>query len=143
VHDAWDRREGDVSEKIYAPEFPEHAAEAQRAGHGGGDFFTNFHFARAIRSGEPPYLDVYRGLAMSMVGIQAWRSCLADGMPFEVPDFRQEAVRAQYAEDDWSPYPEDRRPGQPWPSIEGDITPSNEAVAFARQVWSEMGYHGE
>ena len=51
------------SEKIYAPDFPHHAEEARRAGHGGGDFFTNYHFAEAIRKKRKrPYFDVYRGL---------------------------------------------------------------------------------
>ncbi len=80
---------------------------------------------------------------MTLVGIQAWRSCLTNGAPVEIPDFRQESVRRQYENDDWSPFPEDRRPGQPWPSIKGEITPSPEAFAYARSVWAEMGYTGE
>ena len=28
----------------------------------------------AIRTGEPPYLNVYRGVAMSAIGILAWKS---------------------------------------------------------------------
>ena len=143
VHEEWDRKPGDVAEKIYTPEFPEHAEAAKKAGHGGGDFFTNFHFAEAIRKNEPPYLDVYRGLDMSLIAMQAWRSCLADGAPFEIPDFRQESVRVKYENDDWSPFPEDRRPGQPWSSIKGEIKPKPEAIEHARRVWSEMGYKGE
>ena len=71
------------------PDFPHHAEEARQAGHGGGDFFTNYHFAEAIRKNETPYFDIYRGLEMAMVGIQAWRSCLDNGTPYEIPDFRQ------------------------------------------------------
>ena len=41
--------------------------------------------------GTPPFLDVYRGVAMSSVGILAWKSALEDGRPFDVPDFRDEA----------------------------------------------------
>ncbi|MHB9022769.1 MAG: Gfo/Idh/MocA family protein [Armatimonadota bacterium] len=143
VHEEWDRREGDVAEKVYTPDFPIHAEQARKAGHGGGDFFTNFFFAEAIRNNEQPFLDVYRGLDMTLVGIQSWRSCLASGTPFEIPDFRQESVRQRYEDDDWSPFPEDRRPGQPWPSLQGDNIPSPEALAAARQVWDEMGYEGE
>ena len=73
----------------------------------------------AIRKNEQPYMNVYRALDMTLVGIQGWRSCLANGTPFEIPDFRRESVRAKYENDDWSPMPEDRRPGQPpameWP----------------------------
>jgi len=35
----------------------------------------------AIRMGRHPYLDVYRGVAMSIVGILAWRSALNDSAP--------------------------------------------------------------
>lgn len=143
-HEWWDMNEGDLTEKIYRPEFPiEHRELAHRAGHGGGDFFTTFHFAEAIRRGKQPYFDVYRGLEMTFIGIQSWRSCLENGAPYEIPDFRDESKRTQYENDDWSPFPEDRRPGQPWPSIKGELKPTAEAIAAARSIWDEMGYHGE
>jgi predicted dehydrogenase len=143
AHEAWDRQPGEPLERTYRPDFPEHGELARRAGHGGGDFWTTYHFAQAIRSGEPPYLDVYRGLAMSAVGIAAWKSALAEGAPVPVPDFREESARRQYENDDWSPWLEDRRPGQPPPSIRGLLTPGEPAVAFARQVWAEIGYRGD
>lgn len=143
VHEEWDRKPGDVAEKIYTPEFPEHAEAAKKAGHGGGDFFTNYHFAEAIRKNEQPYLDVYRGIDMSLLAMQGWRSCLDNGSPYEIPDFRQESIRVKYENDDWSPFPEDRKPGQPWSSIKGQITPKPEAIEHARRVWGEMGYKGE
>jgi hypothetical protein len=136
----FDKEEGEPTERVYLPDFPEHHDEATRAGHGGGDFFMNYHFAQAIRSGRQPYLDVYRGVAMSIVGILGYRSALADGAPVEVPDLRQAEVRDAYRDDHWSPDPRDRGPGQPWPSMQGDITPSPEGVAFARKVWREHGY---
>ena len=96
--------------------FPHHAEDARRAGHGGGDFFTNYHFAEAIRKNETPYFDIYRGLEMAMVGIQAWRSCLDNGAPYEIPDFRQESVRVRSTRTiHWSPWPEHQGPGQPPP----------------------------
>ncbi|MHB0859616.1 MAG: Gfo/Idh/MocA family protein [Anaerolineae bacterium] len=140
THEPWDMRSGEHEETIYRAEYPERHEEAMAAGHGGGDFWTNFHFAEAIRRGEQPYLNVYRGVAMTVVGILAWKSALENGAPYAVPDFASEAARALHAQDDWSPWPEDRRPGQPWPSIRGEIVPSSEAVAHARQVWAEMGY---
>jgi predicted dehydrogenase len=142
-HEPWDMRTGDVSEKVYAPEPPHHAEEARAAGHGGGDFFVNFDFAEAIRRNEQPYLNVYRGLEMAMVGILAWRSCLSQGAPFEIPNVRDEAARKLYENDAWSPWPEDAGPGQPPPSIRGMNPPTEQAVAFARQVWAEMGYKGD
>lgn len=143
VHEEWDRLPGDVTEKVYWPDFPVHHQEAMQAGHGGGDFFTTFYFADAIRTNEQPFLDVYRGLDMSIVGIQAWRSCLDNGAPFEIPDFRDESICVKYENDNWSPFPEDRGPGQPPSSINGEIKPTPEGIAFARSVWDEMGYHGE
>lgn len=140
VHEPWDIREGEEGERIYVPDFPEHAEEARNAGHGGGDFFTIYHFAEAIRKNEQPYFDVYKGVQMAMVGIQAWRSCLNDGKQFEIPDFRKESTRKRYENDHWSPWPEDRAPGQPPPSIKGWNEPDEERILHARQVWREMGY---
>jgi predicted dehydrogenase len=140
-HEEWDRPAGVPVDRSYVPDWPEHGDLANRAGHGGGDFWTNFEFANAIRSGEPPFLDVYRGVAMSSVGILAWRSALADGTPLAVPDFRAEASRAAYADDHWSPFPS--AAGDAPTSIHGtkDITP--EALADARRVWDAIGYRGE
>ena len=143
MHEPWDLREGDEPEKIYVPDFPHDAEKAREAGHGGGDFFTSYHFAEAIRKDEIPYFDVYRGLEMAMVGIQAWRSCLENGAPYEIPNFRRESVRVEYEDDNWSPWPEHQGPGQPPPSINGYNPPSDEAAAYAREVWNEMGYEGE
>ena len=112
---------------------PEEAA--RRASHGGGDYFVMKSFVDAILTETTPYFDVYKGLDMSIVGIQAYRSALANGAPVELPDFRDESVRVKYENDDWSPYPEDRKPGQPWPSILGEIKLSPEAVEHARKFW--------
>ena len=130
-------------EQIYLPDFPEHHTEALKAGHGGGDFFMNLHFAEAIRKNEQPYLDVYRGVAMSIVGILAYRSALQDSNTLEVPDFRQELEREKYAADDWSPDPAKRHPDQPWPSILGNIEPTEKGLAYARKVWKSIGYDGD
>jgi predicted dehydrogenase len=135
VHDPWDLKPSEVVERTYLPDFPAWAKAAKRAGHGGGDFFTNYFFARAIREGKQPHLDVYRGVTMSAVGILAWKSALEDGRSLPVPDFRREAARKPHEHDDWSPFPEDRRPGQPPPSIRGWRKPRQQAVAFARKVW--------
>ena len=139
----WEKSKGEPVETVYSPDFPVHHEEATRTGHGGGDFFTSYHFAEAIRSGEPPYLDVYRGIDMSIVGILAWRSALNDSAPIDVPDFRQEAIRQQYEDDHWSPDPTRQIDDQPPCSLLGDINPSDEARAFAKDVWASKGYYGE
>jgi predicted dehydrogenase len=142
-HDEWDCPPRTPKERIYAPDWPEHGELARKAGHGGGDFWTNFSFANAIRSGEPPFLDVYRGVAMSSVGILAWKSALSDGVPLEMPDFRSERERKAYEKDDWSPFPAHAKPGQPPASIRGMIKPSAAGVAQARKIWAESGYRGK
>ena len=142
-HERWDLKPGEEAERVYAPEWPEHSELASKTGHGGGDFWTSFHFANAIRTGNPPFFDVYRGVALSSVGILAWKSALADGKPFDLPDFRSEASRRAWADDHWSPWPQHAGPGQPPPSILGFRDPVPEAVAHARKVWQEMGYTNE
>jgi predicted dehydrogenase len=138
----FDKKPAEPVESVYAPEFPEHQELARRAGHGGGDFFMNYHFASAIRTGRQPYLDVYRGVAMSLVGIQAYRSALDDSNTFEIPDLRKKAARDKYRSDDWNPDPSRRKEGYPWPSILGDIRPSRKALAYARKVWRQQGHRG-
>ena len=132
----------EVLERRYVPDFPVHKEEAARASHGGGDFFTNLYFGEAIRENKQPYLDVYRGIDMSIVGILAYRSALKGGIPLRVPDFRNEAERKAYENDHWSPDPERAGPGQPFPSVTGEIEPTPQALELAKKVWSEMGYEG-
>ncbi len=139
-HDEWDCPADTPVERTYVPDWPEHGELARKAGHGGGDFWTSFHFANAIRSGEQPYLNVYRGVAMSSVGILAWKSALEEGRPFAVPDFRDEAARKIVENDHWSPWPEDAGPGQPPASIVGDIEPAPGALEYTRKIWAEIGY---
>ena len=142
-HEKWNRKAGELLERTYTPDLPEHGDEARKAGHGGGDFFTTYHFANAIRSGKPPFLDVYRGIAMSSVGILAWKSALEDGKPFDMPDFRDERSRKPYENDHWSPWPQHTGPGQPPPSILGIPKPSRKAIAHAKKVWAKRGYTGK
>ena len=139
----FDKEPDEPVERIYQPEFPEHAALAAKSGHGGGDFFMNYHFANAIRSGKPPYLDVYRGVAMSLVGPLAYRSALNDSNTVEVPDFRKKAVRDQYRHDDWNPDPTRRKEGYPYPSVLGDVKPGKRGLACAQKVWRKAGHTGK
>jgi predicted dehydrogenase len=142
-HEEWDLKPGAEAERVYAPDWREHGDLARQAGHGGGDFWTDYYFAEAIRSGGPPYLDVYRGVTMSSVGILSWKSALEDGRPFDMPDFKNESSRKSYESDHWSPWPEHAGPGQPPPSILGFLSPSPAGVELARQVWEETGYAGQ
>lgn len=111
--DEWFVPKGQKGDVVYKPEFPKWAKKAVAAGHGGGDFFTNHFFAEAIRKNEQPYLDVYRGVAMSAVGILAWKSALKNGVPYDMPDFRKESDRKRFANDHWNPFT-DTAPSALW-----------------------------
>ncbi|NLE13703.1 MAG: Gfo/Idh/MocA family oxidoreductase [Clostridiales bacterium] len=93
----WETPEGE-SNDFYAPEWPFNAEMASAAGHGGGDFWTLWNFAHAIKKKEQPFFDVYRGCAMSAVGILGWKSCLNDGATYLIPDFRDKSERDRLAE---------------------------------------------
>jgi predicted dehydrogenase len=143
AHDRFDMKAGEVGERIYRPEFPEHADLAAKAGHGGGDFFTNFMFAQAIQTGKPPILDVYRALDMTLVGIQGWRSALDRGNAKEIPDFRKKRVRDAYRNDHWSPFASAAGPGEAPTTIAGTRTITAKDLAAAKAIWKKQGYSGE
>jgi hypothetical protein len=139
----WEKRKSEPREVVYLPDFPHHHDAAVQTGHSGGDFFTSYSFSEAIRKHEQPYLDVFRAVDMSIVGILAWKSALEDSMPIEVPDFRKKSVQKKYAGEDWSPDPTRNKPGQPPISLQGDIDPSPQARDLARKIWRKQGYEGD
>jgi hypothetical protein len=103
----FDKADGEPVERAYVPDFPRHHDAAVATGHGGSDYFVLLEFAEAVRAGQQPFFDVHRAVAMSSVGIQAWRSCLLGGVPQPVPDLRDPAVRDEYRQDRFSPDPAD------------------------------------
>jgi len=139
----FDRKNCEPVEKIYTPEFPTYAKDASEYGHGGGDFFMNYSFSKAIRTGKQPYLDVYRGVIMSIVGILAYRSALNDSNTLQVPNFRKKAERKKYKDDNWNPNPEEHKKGFPPPSILGNIEPSKQGIAFAKKIWKDYECRGK
>ena len=72
---------------------------AERMGHGGGDFWVLYHFARHILEGKPAFFDVYRAADCVIPGLLAYRSAMKNGMPFDVPDFRKKADRDRWRSD--------------------------------------------
>jgi predicted dehydrogenase len=98
-HDPWDVPENTPTERVYMPEWHYNAELAEKAGHGGGDFWVDYHFAEAIRTNTQPFLDVYRGVAMSTVGILIYRSIQSGNTPQEVPDFRDKTERKRFRSD--------------------------------------------
>ena len=143
VHDEWDLKAGQVTEKIEYPQFPAWAMKAAHAGHGGGDFFTNYYFAEAIRTGKQPYLNVYRGVAMSTIGILAWKSVLDRGNSYDVPDFTREISRKKWANDTWNPLDLDNPKAPPNNSRGKDRGLLPSGLKIARQEWKKIGYTGK
>lgn len=117
----WDRKPGEPAEIMYHPEFPRFNQQAAASGHGGGDFFMLHEFIRAIRTGKPPYLDVYTGVQMTSLGILGYRSALEGSCALEVPGFRKRKDLKRYEDDHWSFDPADAGEGQPAPSVLGHI----------------------
>ncbi len=74
---------------------------AAKTGHGGGDFWTLYYFARQIFTGEKAPFDIYSACDVTLPGILAYRSSLEGGRPYAVPDFRRKAERDQYRNDRW------------------------------------------
>ena len=142
VHDEWALKKGQVPESSYYPQFPDWAQGALKAGHGGGDWFTNHYFAQAIRTGRQPYVNVYRGVAMSVVGILAWKSVLDNGNGYEVPDFQNESSRRKWANDTWSPL-DLIDPNAPPVSSRGKRESYPAGLKAARHVWKSIGYCAE
>ena len=83
------------------PDWTEMGELAEKAGHGGGDFWELYYFARQILTGEKAPWDIYSSSDVTLAGIQALRSAEAEGIPMEIPDFRDKAVRDKYRKDNW------------------------------------------
>ncbi len=78
----------------------ENTAEAQTFGHGGSDFYSMYYFAEKILGRDTgDVIDVYEALDMFLPGLFAFRSILAGGIPMEIPDLRDPAVRDKWRDD--------------------------------------------
>lgn len=75
---------------------------AAKTGHGGGDFWVLYYFARQIFTGEPAPFDIYSACDVTIPGILALRSALENGKPCDVPDFRQKKDRDAWRNDNWA-----------------------------------------
>ena len=143
-HEPWTLKEGQEAEKVYYPDWAEHAEEAKATGHGGGDFFVELNFAEAIRTGKQPYLDAYHGIMMTNVGIYAWRSANQGGKWIDIPDLRDPAAQEEMLKDRLTPFP----------NVEGGVLMDESMLArrsfddpemreLARVNWKRQGYTDE
>ena len=82
--------------------YPEHAPADEVAGfgHGGSDFFSMYYFIKKILGDETAdTIDVYEALDMFLPGMFAYRSILKGGIPMEIPNLRDKAVRELWRND--------------------------------------------
>ncbi|MCL4859440.1 MAG: Gfo/Idh/MocA family oxidoreductase [Caldilineaceae bacterium] len=77
------------SDEYEHPDWREWRAVAQKAGHGGGDFFVLRDFVQAIETGSPPPIDVYDAVTWSVIMPLSAQSVAQGGAPVAVPDFRR------------------------------------------------------
>ena len=82
---------------------PEDKADAENAGHGGGDYFIIREFFNSIRENRKPMFDEYFATTMASVAILGHRSALEYGVPYDIPDFHKEEDRIRYENDFLSP----------------------------------------
>jgi hypothetical protein len=75
---------------------------ATKTGHGGGDFWVLYYFARQILQGDPAPFDIYAAADVTIPGILAYRSSQEGGTPFDVPDFRHKKERDLYRTDHYA-----------------------------------------
>ena len=115
-----------------------------RTGHGGGDFFTSYHFAEAIRTGEPTlsrrvprHRHEHRRNPSLAFGTKRFGTNGSPRLPLRI------SAPKKYANDDWSPDPERKKKGQPPSSILGAIEPDAAAKKLASKVWAAQGYLGD
>jgi hypothetical protein len=105
---------------------------AAKAGHGGGDFWELYYFARQILTGEKAPWDIYSASDVTLAGIQALRSAEAEGQPMEIPDFRQKDVRDKYRHDSWQQKHID--PARIFPDDQDLSVTGDFASAFAKAI---------
>jgi predicted dehydrogenase len=85
--------------RSYMPVYQNGYEQSSRVSHAGADFYMILEFLEALRHNSKMPIDVYRACDYTLPGIQAYRSSLENGKCFEVPDFRQRAVRDRYRND--------------------------------------------
>jgi predicted dehydrogenase len=84
---AW-LRFADFEEEFMPESWRRWGKEAEKAGHGGGDFLEVMAFLAAAREGAKPDIDVYTALDFSLPGLVSQESIRRGGTPLPVPDFR-------------------------------------------------------
>ncbi len=111
-YNPWEMPQGAKECEIYSPCWNDKDEELiKTSGHGGADFITARMFLEAIEENRQPEhpFDIYSAICMSSVAILSHRSMLEGGMPYDIPDFRNENDRKKFENDDLSPFVSDNK----------------------------------
>ncbi len=104
-YNSWQIPEGMKEINSYVPDWADDEKEfAEKAGHGGSDFFVIKEFFDCIRNGRKPDFDEYFATAMASVAILGHRSLLEKGVPYDIPDFKNEEDRIKWENDFSTPF---------------------------------------
>lgn len=129
-------------------QWPEGFAElAEKTGHGGGDFWVLYYFAREIREGIPGPFNIYSAADCTIAGILAYRSSVEDGKAYDIPDFRKKAERKAWKDDHFAQARYDVRkgcfPAKADPAITGTFSRTmTDIVLMANSYKSLEGWAG-
>jgi hypothetical protein len=138
----WSIPEGMQEINHYMPDWNDKDAELiKKTGHGGGDYLVCREFLDCIRENRQPDFpfDVFSAINMASVAILAHRSVLAGGMPYDIPDFKNEEDCLKYEGDYESPfyYSDGRKPTIPCCSKQ-DFKPTEAQVkCFRTEILGE------
>lgn len=104
-YNSWQIPEGMKEINTYVPDWADDEKEfAEKAGHGGSDFFVIKEFFDCIRNNRKPVFDEYFATAMASVAILGHRSLLEKGVPYDIPDFKNEEDRIKWENDFSTPF---------------------------------------
>ncbi len=126
--------------EAYVPDAAAFSSMAKNfASHGGSDFYPTHFFIEKILGrpdGQKYSIDVYSAVDMGIVGLLAYRSALAGGMPMDVPNLRNPAEREKWRYDNKCTNPaiaqgEDLLPCTP----NGNLTYDDAVYEEVRQIW--------
>ena len=98
----YDEYSGEYGEERLESYKPVHKVDgnSEDFGHGGSDFYSMYYFIEKIKGNpDADTIDVYEALDMFLPGMFAYRSILDGGIPKEIPNLRDKAVRDLWRND--------------------------------------------
>jgi len=92
IHPEWQLL-WDLTDEYEHPYWKALGEEAILAGHGGGDYFVMYDFARAVAGEIDPPIDVYDAVTWSSIFPISIENVARNGEPLDIPDFRNRSSR--------------------------------------------------